>query len=390
MHVRSVAAVSSIAVLCACAPETPVEVVEDAVGTLGQPIEGGYLDDSSTAVVGMVHFAQGNFGACSGTLIAPNVVLTAGHCVAQPTTEGVNCSQTKFGAPYPATTLAITTTTSFTQNPSNYYRGSEVMMPPGGDDFCGRDQALLILEEPVPASEAVPRIPRVDSSLERYETYYAIGYGAQNGGSNAPSGTRFRRDNLLVQCVASDCPEYYVTAEEWEGETGVCQGDSGGPALDLQDRVVGVASRGAAGCESPVYGHVFAWGDWIKETVLYASTSAGLEPPAWAEGFTTDPNYYFPVGDECSVPEDCPSNACLDGICTRICSAEGPCPEGFVCSGDGWCEKIPEPESAAPSDDSQSDIVATCALGTPTKDPTKPIPWIVAGAALFLFRRRRH
>src|SRR5439155_15051516 len=52
----------------------------DAAAT-EEPIQGGRRDSGDPAV-GVVWFQGGGF--CSGALIAPDVVLTAGHCVQQP------------------------------------------------------------------------------------------------------------------------------------------------------------------------------------------------------------------------------------------------------------------------------------------------------------------
>lgn len=392
MHRPLVALTSLLVFGAACAAEEQPEIIP--LGAAPSPIQGGYLDDTSKHVVGLIHLSNQNFGACSGTLIAPNVVLTAQHCVAPTSTGGgVQCGTTYFGAAYAAHEFYVTTKTSFTQNASDYHQVEEVLLPPGGSTFCGNDQAILVLASPIPEGEAVPAVPRVDVSLEPDEEYYAVGYGAQYDGNNAPSGTRQRRDDLFTQCVGEACGTYGIADSEWLGDTGVCQGDSGGPALDLQNRVVGVASRGAPGCEFPIYGHVFGWGQWIKDVTAYATSKAGIEIPPWALGQPTDPAYSHPVGAACTDPSECDSNACSDGYCTRLCLPEAPCPGGFECSDEGWCEKLAPPPPPAPpakSDGDESTVVSGCAAA-PMQDPTKPIPWKWGALALGLvaLRRRR-
>jgi MYXO-CTERM domain-containing protein len=386
----------SAASLGACLSGVPVEEDLD-IGFHRSAIEGGYLDDQDRAVVGVVHMSQGNFGSCTGTLIAPNVVLTAQHCVAPTSTGGgVNCSQTTFGQVYPASSMFVTTKTEFTYNINAYYAAQEIVLPPGEAGFCGRDQALIILSKPIPASEAEPMVPRVDEPIYEGEEYYAIGYGATFDGQGAESGTRQRRDDLFIKCVAGDCPQFAIKETEWRGDTGVCSGDSGGPALDLLDRVIGVASRGAKGCEMPIYGYVYGWGQWIMDVTVYAASLSGTEPPPWATGWPTDPHYSQPVGAECSDSSQCPSSACLNGYCTRLCD-RAPCPEGFLCGDGGFCEKEPEPEPAAiPKDDAGIQEVSSCSLSRPPQsrgaDPAQPPPWIFSAACLglaLLTRRRR-
>ncbi|MEC9466303.1 MAG: trypsin-like serine protease [Myxococcota bacterium] len=292
-------------------------------------IMGGYEDTEDTAVVGLVSFSNRNFGICSGTLIAPNVVLTAQHCVAPTSTEGVVCGQTYFGSAYNASGLYITTQPAMTRDPRDYWESAEVFVT-DSSDFCGNDIAILVLREPVDESYATPRIPRVDTPIERYDGYYAVGYGSTSDAGGG-SGVRRRRDNLVIDCVGSECPSWYVTKEELVGDTGACTGDSGGPAFDSLGRVVGILSRGSLGCDMPIYTHVEPWGDWIKEKVVYATQGAGIETPEWALGLPTDPVYTLRVGAACSQDSDCESYNCLDGYCTRPCNDNAPCPNAYVC-----------------------------------------------------------
>ncbi|MBW2526701.1 MAG: trypsin-like serine protease [Deltaproteobacteria bacterium] len=336
--------------------------------------------------------ASGGIGGCTGSLIAPNLVLTAQHCVA-PTSDGgaVICGQTSFFDPYPANQIMATTATTMPFDPLGYKQGAELVLPPSDSAFCGNDMALVILAEPIDGAVAVPLVPRVDVALESSEIYSAVGYGQTYDSPSAPSGTRYRRDGLSVYCVGEACGHFSVDAKEWAGETGICQGDSGGPALDAYGRVVGVASRGGPNCSTPIYGHVPSWGQWIMETAVYAAGLMGAQPPAWATGWPTDPAYSQPVGAACGAPEQCPSQICHEGVCSRLCNDAAPCPAGFGCSVElGICERR---LLLAPDDsiDNGEPTGCTVAPAGGADDPTQPIPWaIVAGlAALARLRRRR-
>ena len=78
------------------------------LGQAAQPIIGGALDEDTSGVVGLALDLgrRGLAGHCSGTLIAPNLVLTARHCVAfteEQDTEGtVECDTAQFDDPLPA------------------------------------------------------------------------------------------------------------------------------------------------------------------------------------------------------------------------------------------------------------------------------------------------
>jgi MYXO-CTERM domain-containing protein len=377
----------------AAAPESQ----DEPVGQADEAIKGGYTDEGDTSVVGIATLQGGGVGLCSGSLIAPNLVLTARHCVAPVLSEvngGVSCSTTHFGANYAASVFYVTTKTQITQNPDDYVHVSEVITPPDSDKLCGVDEALLILDKPMDPAVTTPLVPRVDTPLVAGEQYFAVGYGGtQDDGSGA--GTRRRRDDLFINCVADDCPAYAVKPTEWMGDTGICEGDSGGPALDLQNRVIGVTSRGGAGCTSPVYGYVFGWAQWIKDNAVHAAEVGGYDAPPWAKGAPTDPVFSLPVGDACTQPSDCASNACLDGYCTRPCNDLAACPDGYTCNAEGFCQQ-PQPEppkkSKPKSSDASNETTVSCSVRSPSADPTKPIPWLTGFAfagALALARRRR-
>jgi hypothetical protein len=277
------------------------------------------------------------------------MVLTARHCVAPTWNQvngGVDCRQTSFGNSYNPSDLYVTNQVQLTRNPGHYKAVQEVLVPPDST-FCGNDVALMVLAEPVDPSEAKPMIPRVDTQIENGEEYYAVGYGATNEAGSG-SGLRRRRDDLFIECVADGCPSYYSRETEWIGDTGVCQGDSGGPAFDQNNRVIGIASRGSYGCDSPVYGYVFGWGEWIKTEAKFAARNAGLPAPSWSIGWPTDPAFSHPIGGICKENSDCPSGICTEnGYCTRLCNESAPCPGGYSCNGQCIADipEVPEEES---------------------------------------------
>lgn len=376
--------------------------VDEPTADAGQAIKGGYTDDTDKNVVGVVHFQQG--AICTGSLIAPNVVLTARHCVGPIQEEasggGVVCGQTESGTPWSASGFGVTTVTDmFDASISDFFDVAEVVVTPGEDYLCGADQAILILAEPIPESLAKPLIPRVDSKLAENESYYAVGYGQTSDGDYDSSGTRRRRDDLQVYCAEDDCTgvAQYVKVTEWIGDTGICSGDSGGPAMDEQNRVVGVTSRGGADCSSPIYGSVHRWGDWIKETAARAAEQGGYEPAPWVTGQPTDAGFNAPVGGGC---EENACGICWDDVCTRYCVEDAGCPDGYACeevqADTSVCVAIPEPppNDNGDGDGASADDDGGCTIASPPgetlpADPTNPVPWMVGVGAIALLASRR-
>jgi len=275
-----------LAALCGCSGN----------GAFGEPddvergaIVGGATDSNDKPILGIYINQE---ALCSGTLIAPNLVLTARHCVAPMAGggESVNCATDSFGKTYAASGFLFTWSTDIRDTPSNAWIGATEVRTTTDTTFCGNDAALLILDTNIPASTAPTIAPRVDSMPMTPEAFKAIGYGlnSPNDAQGTSAGVRRSLGGLEVGCVGAECDSEglgtRITAAEWAANAPVCSGDSGGPALDASGKVIGIASRSDETCALGLYSAVAAFKDLIVKAGKDAADQGGYDTPTWASG----------------------------------------------------------------------------------------------------------
>lgn len=191
---------------------------------------------------------------CTGTLIAPNVVVTAGHChggCSDRVFVGDNVEQLEAG-----TVIEV---------------ADAVRHPDYDDDHLTSDLSVLVLAKD---ADVNPRPLAEEGVLEAAQTVRLAGYG--NTDVDSMGGYGMRR--MVDVPLASNDPKYGADAET-EFVAGApfldrdsCNGDSGGPAyVQAGDRwyLAGATSRATESAirrcgDGGIYTRVLAFDEWIR------------------------------------------------------------------------------------------------------------------------------
>jgi V8-like Glu-specific endopeptidase len=170
-----------------------------------------------TAAVGrhivMIVSTRGNL--CTGTAIARDLVLTAGHCVAPPATYRVFLpGMTPPGLPLKGVVVHPR------YNPKDYASGRVTA-----------DVALLKVDGGLPA-EILPAAVATASTVAPGDRFVIAGYGSTVADSDTGQGTP--RAAVLVATGKPGTLQIRLVDPDMRGERaglGACTGDSGGPAF---------------------------------------------------------------------------------------------------------------------------------------------------------------
>ncbi len=349
------------------------------------PIQGGTDDATHTFSVGIMQTSQlaanSMVAFCTGVLLAPNLVATARHCVAELSSTTIDCSTSTFGAVWSTSYVFVTTDEVMQpQNRSRFVTVSDIRVPTGPNEtsVCGNDIALLILSTSITVPQyVVPTISPPMTAAQYEPTVTAIGYGVDTptDSMGTSAGTRRIRENIPLFCIPNDpnpsessldCFHNSAlgwsmdfTATEFMSGDSTCEGDSGSGAYEQGNFdngkwvSFGVLSRGGTStdgqtCVQPIYSRFDAWGSLLISAAQEAATAGGYPLPAWASASATSPDAGTTGGSSTDASASrgeggassggtSGSGASADGGEMASGSPDGtPCSGGFECAS-GAC-----------------------------------------------------
>ena len=296
----------SLVALAGCSPSTGEAIGEapaEATGTARSALIGGTDSDASQdAVVFLVHKdpTSARVGMCTGTLVAPNLVITARHCVADAdesalcAADGSAMSGGAIAANHDPKTLLVYTGKNrppfkSQKDPAPAGVGAQIV-DDGAKNLCNHDLALLVLQAPI--ADAPIASMRLDGDVKKDETFTAVGWGITSTSTTPP--VRQQRAGVKIVAVGPDATRALpVAPNQFEVGESICLGDSGGPAIASSGAILGVVTGGGNGqtstasdpsapCVGDAAANLYTRLAPFKDVITKAFGIAGAEP--WVEG----------------------------------------------------------------------------------------------------------
>jgi MYXO-CTERM domain-containing protein len=351
-------------------------------------------------------------GGCTGTLVAPNLVLTARHCVTQTDggalckTDGTPYDGGGLGSNYSASSLLVykgLLASAMADDPAKASAKGKQLFVESTSTYCDSDVAFILLDRNVSAPVAPIRL---SEGAREGETVTAVGWGLTEDG-NTPS-KRLQRKGIRVEAVGplswDTNTDIGLAKSEFMIGEGICSGDSGGPAFASTGAVVGVVSRGGNG-EQGGGADSCIGSDTIGIYTHLANKRTLVERAFKASGYQVRDEGTPPgliAGEACVENVDCSSNTCVSKVCRTPCTEDSECEVEEKCTPKGELSIcLPAPKVEAPTEEPAGESAAapapqgsttttttTCAAAPIGSSGSRTAAFVLLGLVGLLRRRR--
>lgn len=259
---------------------------------------------------------------CTGTLIAPSLVITARHCVSQTRKPAYACNAAGVGDP-DGTVVAEVAPALVAVFAGSSYPGradapaalGRAVFHDGAANLCNHDLAVVWLDRPI-VNRPIARM-RLNRPPATGDGLTVVGWGATEH-SSLPS-VRQQQEGVRVLAMGSFSDQtsgLEVPPSAFAATATICEGDSGGPAFDARTlAIVGVGSAALADRASAaltecadgigIYERLSAF----ETTILHAFTQAG-EPPLLEipSAGSSSSSSSGSSGSTCDAGQSCPTS----------------------------------------------------------------------------------
>lgn len=196
-----------------CAPtDEPVAIERGIIGGALAP------DDSATVLV-VLQKLPDQESLCSGTIVAPHVVLTAAHCVDERVT-GEGFTHYIFTGDDINDAAQADDRKRWVMVKATHFDPSYDPGVLSGDHDIG-----VIVTKTKLTPTPLPMLRRPLADADRGKVVRVLGYGRTDAADTVSSGTRYQLDSTITDVTTGEL------VRNVEGRAETCVGDSGGPTL---------------------------------------------------------------------------------------------------------------------------------------------------------------
>ncbi|MEO7111969.1 MAG: S1 family peptidase [Polyangiaceae bacterium] len=311
---RHVSAALAVVLLgCGGQPTTDIASLGQS-STRVQMLDASVAASSHDFVITMADMVDPTGLECDAVLLAPNLLVTARHCVGS--VDDTDLSSTCSAGGAISKTPAVKGDFA-AANFSFYADGlleksfavhAAQIIDDDANVLCGHDIAFIVLDGPIDGV-ATASLGTTADTFAIGDTLSVAGFGAtDSSGSGLDSKTLLERDDMNVVAIGPAAVQGPTAKDplmtgEFATSIGFCNGDSGGPALDTNGNVIGIVSRVVHNCTTgpDIFTSTAAHFDIATKAYAAAGVPFSSDPPAPDAGASAAPASASSTSSGCNI-----------------------------------------------------------------------------------------